>query len=227
MPHTDISATERDPDVEPGRRERKRRQTLDHLAATAFRLFEAHGYDVVTMEQIAAEADVAKGTLYNHFPVKEALLAHQFHAELAEGIVQLRTGIEAQAGFAARMRYLLHASADWSEAHRSYLPHYLRFRLANADSADYQPQGDKPVSHRSGLDKTFEALIAVGQQAGELRADLPAAQLAQMFQFLHLGAMMRWLGLPAGDLRQEFDAVLDVFLHGLVSQAARGVRAKK
>jgi hypothetical protein len=31
-----------------GRRERKRLQTLDHLAATAFALFEQHGYDAVT-----------------------------------------------------------------------------------------------------------------------------------------------------------------------------------
>lgn len=214
-------------DAEPGRRERKRRQTLDHLAATAFRLFETHGYETVTMEQIAAEADVAKGTLYNHFPVKEALLAHQFHAELAEGIEQLRASIQAQADFAARMRYLLHASADWSAAHRRYLPHYLRFRLANADYTDYQPQRDQPAPGRSGLDKTFETLIAAGQQAGELRTDLPAAQLAQMFQFLHLGAMMRWLGLPEGDLREEFDAVLDVFLHGLVSPAAPGTRTRK
>ncbi|CAJ0730919.1 hypothetical protein R77592_02498 [Ralstonia mannitolilytica] len=58
-----------------GRRERKRLQTLDHLAATAFALFEQHGYDAVTMEQIAAQADVSKGTLYNHFPLKEGSIA--------------------------------------------------------------------------------------------------------------------------------------------------------
>ena len=49
--------------IESGRRERKRSQTLDHLAATAFALFEAHGYDAVTMEQIAAQADATVGCL--------------------------------------------------------------------------------------------------------------------------------------------------------------------
>src|SRR3546814_7897467 len=48
---------------EGSRRQRKRAQTANHLSATAFRLFETHGYDVVAMEQIAAEADVAKATL--------------------------------------------------------------------------------------------------------------------------------------------------------------------
>ena len=51
--------TEIDTTAEPGRRERKRAQTLDHLAAVAFALFEEHGYDAVTMEQIAVASDVA------------------------------------------------------------------------------------------------------------------------------------------------------------------------
>lgn len=202
--------------VGPGRRERKRRQTIDYLATTAFRLFETQGYDAVTMEQIATEADVAKGTLYNHFPVKEALLAYLFHQALASGMPRLRAAIEDQPDFAARMTCVLHASADWSEAHRAYLPHYLRFRLANAEYGG----GSNKIGHsRSGLDQMFEALIRAGQETGELRGDFPAAQLAHMFQFLYLGAMMRWLALPGGDLRREFDAVLDLFLRGLMHGA--------
>ncbi|MFC5476224.1 TetR/AcrR family transcriptional regulator [Paraherbaspirillum soli] len=204
-------------DIDPGRRERKRRQTLDHLAATAFRLFEAHGYDAVTMEQIAAEADVSKGTLYNHFPIKEALLAHLFHGELARDMPRLRAAIEAEPDFAGRMRCLLHASADWSESHRTYLPHYLRFRLANVDSGEADADAKRP---RSGLDQVFEALIRAGQAAGELRSDLPSVQLAQMFHFLYLGALMRWLAVPDSELRAEFDAVLDVFLRGLIAARA-------
>ncbi|MGO4777637.1 TetR/AcrR family transcriptional regulator, partial [Lysobacter sp. 2RAB21] len=55
------------------RLERKRQHTRDRIAQTAFELFETHGYDAVTMDQIAIAADVARGTLYNHFAVKEAV----------------------------------------------------------------------------------------------------------------------------------------------------------
>lgn len=206
-------------DADPGRRERKRRQKVDHLVATAFCLFEAKGYETVTMEQIAAGADVAKGTLYNHFPVKEALLAQRFHDELADGMPQLQAAMEALPNFSARMTYLLRASADWSEAHRTYFPYYLHFRLANADCGQ---ESGKTRHPRSGLDRLFEALIRTGQEAGELRTDYPFAQLAHMFQFLYLGAMMRWLALPDGDLRRELDAVLDLFLHGLAVPPSEG-----
>src|SRR3546814_16988657 len=81
---------------EGSRRQRKRAQTANHLSATAFRLFETHGYDVVAMEQIAAEADVAKATLYNYFPVKEALIAHRFREDIAAGMAERAAALAAK-----------------------------------------------------------------------------------------------------------------------------------
>lgn len=210
----------------PGRRQRKRSQTFDHLAATAFDLFETHGYDAVTMEQIAAQADVAKGTLYNHFPVKEALLAHQFHGELAAGLQQLRAALDRLGSFQARLCYLLSASADWCEARRGYLPHYLRFRFLDLGPGRFgQNAGgnggeasSEATPGRSGMDLAFDALMAAAQHGGELRRDLPSGQLATLFHHLYLGALMRWLAAPAADLRAEFAAIVDLFFHG----AARG-----
>ena len=205
--------------IETGRRERKRLQTLDHLAATAFALFEQHGYDAVTMEQIAAQADVAKGTLYNHFPVKEALLAHRFHAELAEGGAQLRPLIEAQANFASRLSVLLSASADWCNARRPYLAAYFRYRFASADLANRSHDAEK----RSGLDAVFTALIDAAQRSGELDTRLSAEHLAGLFEYLYLGALMRWLAradMGPRDLHAGFAAVIDLFLHGIARKEA-------
>jgi AcrR family transcriptional regulator len=50
---------------------RRRRQLLE----AAGRLFRANGFRAVTMEAIAAEAGVAKATLYSHFPNKTAIFA--------------------------------------------------------------------------------------------------------------------------------------------------------
>lgn len=186
---------------EPGRRERKRAQTLDHLADAAFALFEEHGYDAVTMEQIAATADVAKGTLYNHFPVKEALLAHRFHREFAASRLELRARMEAEPHFAGRLAVVLQASAAWSRTHRAYLPHYFRYRFSTS-------------AERSGIEEAFAGLIAAAQQDGELRADLATAQLAMMLKQLYFGAVWRWLHLPDIDLDGEFSAITDLFLNG-------------
>jgi AcrR family transcriptional regulator len=194
----------------PGRRERKRSRTLDHLAATAFALFEAQGYEAVT-------ADVAKGTLYNHFPVKEALLAHWIHAELAVHIPLLAAQVKEQASFAARIWAVLNASIVWCEGHRAYLPHYLRFRYLDINAAALGQVG----ASSNGVDPLFEAAIAASQRAGELRGDLDAAHLATLFNHLYLGAMMRWLVVPELRLEDEFAAVVSLFVAG--ARATRGL----
>lgn len=57
-----------------GLRERKKDQTRRHIADVAARLFIEHGFEDVTVDQIAAAADVAKKTVFNYFPTKEDLV---------------------------------------------------------------------------------------------------------------------------------------------------------
>lgn len=190
-----------------GRRARKRQQTADHLAATAFELFAAHGYDNVTMEQIAAAADVAKGTLYNHFPVKEALIRHRFHADLAAAMPTLFAELQALPGCIARLRGFLHATAAYSEKFREYLGPYIHYRMS-------EPVAKLGRDSHSGLDQIYARLLAEGQASGEIASTLPAHQLADYLRFMHLCTLLRWQRDPAIPLAQEFDAMLDLFLDG-------------
>ena len=57
-----------------GRRERKKRETRDRLADVAARLFAEHGYDAVSVSDVARAAGVADQTVYNHFPTKPDLV---------------------------------------------------------------------------------------------------------------------------------------------------------
>ena len=199
-----------------GRRERKRQQTLDHLTQTAWRLFEALGYEAVTMEQIAAQADVSKGTLYNHFPVKEALLAQRFHGELAASLIELWPTLKALPTLAARLTRLLHASAHWSESHRAYLGPYLRYRFATMQAGAHHDERHP----RSGLHRVFAALIQDAQASSQARADMAPELLAHHLQFLYLGALLRWLDQPGASLKQEFDAAIALFVHGVAGNAS-------
>jgi AcrR family transcriptional regulator len=203
----------------PGRRERRRAQTLDHVAATAMRLFEAAGYDATTMEQIALAADVAKGTLYNHFATKEAILAHWVHMQLAADTERLAEVVARPGAFAPRLRELLGASARWSERHRAYLLDYFRFRFLNIE--DELGAGGRKDDRPRDLAGLFAQLIAQAQHDGTLRNDLGAEHLASLLHHLYFGALMRWLTLPGLVLAEEFEAVVALFVDG-----ARGTPGK-
>jgi len=185
------------------RRARKRTESADLIADTAFRLFEAEGYEQVTMERIAAEADVAKGTLYNRFPVKEALLAHHFHRQLADDRERMAAALAEIPDPLDRFTLLLREAARWAARHRPYLQHYLRYRLGAT-------VGDP--SQRSGMDAVFRSAIQEVQASGGIPETADAEWLTHYFQYLYLAAMTRWLHEPSVDLEQELAAMLRFFL---------------
>jgi AcrR family transcriptional regulator len=49
------------------------RATRAHVVEVATRLFAEHGYDGTSIETVQASAGVSRGSLYHHFPGKEAL----------------------------------------------------------------------------------------------------------------------------------------------------------
>ena len=49
------------------------RATRAHVIEVATRLFAAHGYEGTSVEAVQAESGVSRGSLYHHFPGKEAL----------------------------------------------------------------------------------------------------------------------------------------------------------
>ena len=53
------------------RRSRKRLATRQAISDAATLLFMARGFDTVTVDEIAAAADVGRMTVFNHFPRKE------------------------------------------------------------------------------------------------------------------------------------------------------------
>ncbi len=56
-----------------GLRERKKRASRQAIAGAARRLFAEHGYDSVTVAEVAAGAQVSEKTVFNYFPTKEDL----------------------------------------------------------------------------------------------------------------------------------------------------------
>lgn len=62
------------PETAEGVRERKRRETRQHIAETGLRLFLANGYEQTTLDAIAAEAGISRRTFFAYFKSKEDIL---------------------------------------------------------------------------------------------------------------------------------------------------------
>lgn len=73
-------------------RSRKRLATRQSISDAATRLFLDRGFDQVTVDEIAAAADVGRMTVFNHFPRKEDM----FFDRDEEGRAMLRAALRAR-----------------------------------------------------------------------------------------------------------------------------------
>ena len=66
-------------------RARKKAATMHRVQEIAVGMFEDRGFDDVTVEQVAAAADVSPSTIYRYFGTKEGLALHDEHDDAMYG----------------------------------------------------------------------------------------------------------------------------------------------
>lgn len=77
-----------------GRRERNKQEKLDRITAAARELFDEHGVDEVTTQQIADRADIGTGTLFLYAKNKGELLLLVQNSAYAEALIEGRDAAE-------------------------------------------------------------------------------------------------------------------------------------
>jgi AcrR family transcriptional regulator len=104
---------------ETGLRERKKQQTRSAIAEAAARLFAAGGFDAVTVADVAREAQVSVGTVFNYFPAKEDLFygrMQDFGVALVDAVRERPTGESVLAAF---RRFVLDGTDGLADAERA------------------------------------------------------------------------------------------------------------
>lgn len=196
------------------RMERKKEETISRIVSVAVDLFNRHGLNTVTMEQIAEEADIAKGTLYNYFPSKEAIintfLQRSFAQRNTDRVAELRQLPDTR----ARLTAIFTALIEGVKRQQEIFEAFMVYRLKSVMSF-------RPVdpSEQSGLSNLVQEVISAGQQSGELRTDLPEILLSDLFEFALIEAIKPlYLQPETYDQNQAIANSIDLFMNGAKTQ---------
>jgi AcrR family transcriptional regulator len=190
------------------RRERKKEETRQKLLEAARALFHTKGYDATTVEEITERADVAKGTFFNYFPCKEALLG-----ELAVWQIEyLRDALDvtrcAPSSPVARIKLLMQLLQEQSNHHAKLARKTFAQRLCNPS----------PPPHRAKrrLFGLLTELVTEAQACGEMRSDVDAELVSDLLRLSYFHHMVAHPsdsdGSPPPD---QLDAVIDLWMEGL------------
>ena len=91
----------------PGLRARKKEAQREAIAAAAWRLFGARGFEAVTVQEVARAAGVSEKTVFNYFATKEDLLYHRVESFEDELLAAVRERRDGETALAAFRRFLL------------------------------------------------------------------------------------------------------------------------
>ena len=150
--------------------ERNRARLLD-AAQAAF----ASGQEPVALEQIARDAEVGIGTLYRHFPTREALVEALYRQELADLCASAGDLLQAHSPEGALRRWM-DQFADYVAAKRE-MAEALRAVFASGAVTVSQARGELTVAVRQILD----AGIADGTLRDDVRPEDVVAMIVGIF----------------------------------------------
>jgi AcrR family transcriptional regulator len=169
----------------------------DRLVDAAVRAFSHDGPEV-TLEAIAKDAGVGIGTLYRHFPTREALVEAAYRNELTKLC-------------AAAPELLRTKPAD--EALRTWLDYFFDYMttkhgMAEALKAVIASGGDPFAHSRDSLMSAIRSLLDAAAASGSVRSDIDPHDIL---------VSASGVSLAAGDAgqREQAGRMLDLLMDGL------------
>ena len=164
------------------------------IVETAERLFYAEGVRAVGIDRIIAEAEVAKMTLYNHFPSKDDLILAvlQFREEKFDGLFDKWMQKHVKAGM-NRLEAFFAALKDWFKS-----PGFRGCMFINscAELADANHAGSKfAAQHKDRFHEMQKQII--NECAGAKAAESLAPAISLMVEGAIVTAVMEQSAKPA------------------------------
>ena len=188
------------PDARPPRARvaeaRRNRQRLIAVAARAF----ASGDSRVPLDAIAKEAGVGIGTLYRHFPTREALVEAVYQGQVDRLRVGARELLATHAP-ATAFRLWMDLFSDWAVTKHGMVDALRATAAATA--------GMRMSEMRAELTAVVRSFLDAGAAAGDIRADVDAADVSAL-----LAGVLAVAG--AADQREHASRMLDLIQDSLV-----------
>jgi AcrR family transcriptional regulator len=174
------------------------RRNRDRLLAAAVRAFAAPDGAEVTLEAIARAAGVGIGTLYRHFPTREALIEAAYRSELAR-LCDAVPGLLADQPADRALRTWMDRFVDYMTTKRG---------MADALRAVIASGGNPYEQSRVRLLDAITALIDAAVAADGVRSDVDPADVLTALSGVSLAA-----GAP--EQREQAGRLLDLIMDGL------------
>jgi AcrR family transcriptional regulator len=219
---THKSSTSRRAGLNPshGRRERRSAETRERLFRASLDLFARKGFTETTVEDITEAADVGKGTFFNYFPSKDHILlafGEMQFAKLESAVAEARDSRESMPQFLRSLGVRMTQEPIRNPGIiRALLQAYLSTTPVREAMLDLQKR----------VHALHTEIVRMGQERGEIRTDLPAADIAHVFRQTIFGTLLFWSLHGDATLHPRMESAFNVLWSGLAPCEASGAHTE-
>lgn len=202
---------------ELSRRERKKLEIYQRIRRAAARLFAEKGYEATTVDEITELADVGKGTFFNYFPRKDALLV-ELAEEMMEDVEEALGPRETWEGTAPEKltRFFLEFG---NRIQRD--PELFKVMIVENMRSFWMKSGED--SRQTEFRMTLRSLLEEGRDRGEFPEDVPIDSAVKLIEASYVTSIIETLkcGGSPEDYRNELIAKFNVIFRGLGAEPVR------
>jgi len=191
------------------RRERRSVELRERLFRAALDLFAKKGFSETTVEDITNAADVGKGTFFNYFPSKDHILLAFGEMQLAK----LESAVEEARRSHEPLPLFLRSLGVRMTQEPTRNPAIIRTILQGYLSTS--PVRDAMNELQKRVLELHTEMIQLGQERGEIRDDLPAVEMAQVFRQTIFGTLLIWSLYGDASLHSRIETAFKVLWSGL------------
>ena len=192
-------------------REFRVREILD---ATC-RVVSQHGFQGATIDRVAEEAKIAKGTIYLYFQKKDDLLKAAVEQGMENFANQVRAEVKEVTTPLEKIVRLVEASLELSDSKRDFFKMLLLERNFLAASP-HHPEASHMLDLYLDYIRFIEETIQEGVNAGVLRQHNTEASAFALNESIRGCFQQRALGLTARTAVEDAEILLDLLMHGVL-----------
>jgi len=184
--------------------------TKKDILKAAIRILTTGGMQGLTMDRVAAEAGVAKGTLYLHFKNKKQIYDDAINESMVPLLEELNAVAESDRAPDEKLRELSHCYVTFFTTHQEL----YRVILYDRQRAHDTPRRYSSSRYRNYV-KRIAAIIDEGI-ASDLFRPLDSNKLAAMFIEANVAVVIqRLLSDTSISIEDDVSLVVELFMHGI------------
>ncbi|MCP1122679.1 TetR/AcrR family transcriptional regulator [Bacillus sp. 3103sda1] len=189
--------------------ERRKQNKIEQIYSSSFELFSKYGFQKVSMNEIAQNANVSPSTIYNYFGTKEQLYADMLMNWMDKQLEQYEKILDSACSFPEKTKEIMLLEAKNLQILSD------KFQKSPFSEGSGLMQKLKNYSEQKVM-QFFMKFVAIGKQEGYIHRD-QTEEIIMLYFKMYKNELGRHLEASNQErITRSMDQLIDLFFFGLV-----------